>query len=297
MEFGFVTTTRLDPSVGLRELALGPVKSARRETAQTPPIYFEPGVTDEPEPTYGPDGRRVGAAEAAPSTEASEIPAETRTSEAPEAESAKDGTPQEEDAGEATRPRGVDGEPLSDEELHQVEQMAERDREVRAHEQAHKAVGGKYAGAISYDYERGPDGKTYAVGGEVQIDLSEVDGDPESTIRKMQQVRRAALAPAEPSAQDRRVAAEASQLEAEARTELRELKVDEREASTVEPEPENGTKLAEDVELEDRAPVAAEKAGPAETEQPWFVVDRRVRIAVAATRRSGGVLSYRRAAA
>jgi hypothetical protein len=44
--------------------------------------------------------------------------------------------------------------------------------------------------------------------------------DPKDTIRKMQQVKRAALAPSHPSGQDRSVAARASEIEAEARTEL-----------------------------------------------------------------------------
>ncbi|MEM6357195.1 MAG: putative metalloprotease CJM1_0395 family protein, partial [Pseudomonadota bacterium] len=54
--------------------------------------------------------------------------------------------------------------------------------------------------------------------GSVSIDVSPVPGDPEATIAKMQQVKAAALAPAEPSSADRRVAtvAEAAQREAEA---------------------------------------------------------------------------------
>jgi hypothetical protein len=56
----------------------------------------------------------------------------------------------------------------------------------------------------------------YAVGGEVQIDTSPA-GSPEATIRKMQQIRRAALAPSQPSGTDRAVAAQASQIETQAR--------------------------------------------------------------------------------
>ena len=63
----------------------------------------------------------------------------------------------------------------------------------------------------------------YAVSGEVKTDTSK-ERDPEATIRKMQKVRRAALAPAQPSAQDRSVAAQASQIEAEARIELQKEK-------------------------------------------------------------------------
>ena len=71
----------------------------------------------------------------------------------------------------------------------------------------------------SYQHQRGPDGKMYAMGGEVKIDTSR-EKDPQNTITKMQQVKRAALAPSQPSGQDRSVAARASQIEAEARIEL-----------------------------------------------------------------------------
>lgn len=114
---------------------------------------------------------------------------------------------------------------LSSEEEKQVQELKRRDTEVRRHEQAHKAAAGPYAnGGPSYDYETGPDGKQYAVGGEVQIDTSKVANDPKATIRKAQVVRNAALAPESPSSQDRKVAAEASKMEAEARKELAELR-------------------------------------------------------------------------
>lgn len=99
-------------------------------------------------------------------------------------------------------------------------ELATRDREVRAHEQAHAAVGGQYAGSPTYSFERGPDGVNYAVGGEVSIDTSPVPNDPEATLRKAQVIRAAASAPAEPSPQDRRVASQAASLENEARAEI-----------------------------------------------------------------------------
>ena len=119
-------------------------------------------------------------------------------------------------------------EELTEEEQREVEQLKNRDREVRAHEQAHMAAAGPYArGGPRYDYESGPDKKRYAVGGEVSIDTSPVSGDPEATIRKAQVVRRAAQAPAEPSPQDRRVAAEAGRMEAKARQELSQERMEE----------------------------------------------------------------------
>ena len=63
-------------------------------------------------------------------------------------------------------------------EQRQVRALAARDREVRAHEQAHAAVGGQYAGSPHYDYTRGPNGVSYATSGHVNIDISPVPGDP-----------------------------------------------------------------------------------------------------------------------
>jgi hypothetical protein len=117
---------------------------------------------------------------------------------------------------------------LSEEERKKVEELKRIDQAVKAHEQAHKAAGGQYVrGGANYEYRRGPDGKLYAVGGEVQIDVSAVEGDPEATIKKMETVRRAALAPQDPSPQDRRVAAEATRRENRARIQLQKEKFDE----------------------------------------------------------------------
>lgn len=102
--------------------------------------------------------------------------------------------------------------------------MKARDREVRQHEQAHKTIGGPYAGAISYETETGPDGREYAVAGEVPIDVSPVSNNAEATIRKMDIVERAALAPAEPSPQDRAVAAQARTTKLQAQAQLQEEK-------------------------------------------------------------------------
>lgn len=113
-----------------------------------------------------------------------------------------------------------------------IAQLRARDQEVRTHEQAHLSAAGPYAtGGIKYDYQTGPDGQKYAVGGSVGIDTSPVSGDPEATIQKMMIVQRAALAPAQPSAQDFKVAAQASQLQAQARSELQAERADELKAS------------------------------------------------------------------
>ena len=112
---------------------------------------------------------------------------------------------------------------LTPEEQRKVQELQDRDREVRAHEQAHKAAAGRYAqGGPQYEYTTGPDRKQYAIGGSVAIDTSKVPNDPAATIQKAQAVKRAALAPAQPSSEDHRIAAKASRMEAEARAELQE---------------------------------------------------------------------------
>jgi hypothetical protein len=105
-------------------------------------------------------------------------------------------------------------------DLKLIRSLSQRDREVQAHENAHSAVGGQYAGSANYTYQRGPDGVNYAVGGEVPIDVGIIQGNPQATLEKMQLVQRAALAPAEPSSQDRKVAAIAVQQANQARAEI-----------------------------------------------------------------------------
>ncbi len=120
---------------------------------------------------------------------------------------------------------GPDG--LTEEDRERVHELRQTDREVRAHEQAHASAGGPYASSPTFEFVRGPDGKRYAVSGEVQIDTAPIAGNPAATIRKMETVMRAAQAPAEPSAQDRKVAAEARAEKSEAQIELRQQKREE----------------------------------------------------------------------
>lgn len=113
----------------------------------------------------------------------------------------------------------TDEQNLSEEEKRVVAQLKKIDTETKAHEKAHIAAGaGLVQGGASFTYKRGPDGRMYAVGGEVSIDTSP-ENDPDATIRKMQQVKRAAMAPSNPSGQDRAVAAQAAQTESDARIE------------------------------------------------------------------------------
>ncbi len=121
---------------------------------------------------------------------------------------------------------------LTEEERRRIEVLKKTDTEVRSHEMAHIAAGGQYiSSGARLKYERGPDGVSYAVAGEVSIDTSPVPGDPQATITKMQQVKSAALAPANPSSQDRKVAAYASSQAAQALTELMTLQTKTQAAS------------------------------------------------------------------
>lgn len=163
---------------------------------------------------------------------------------------------------------GADG--LTPQEERQVQELQQRDAEVRRHEQAHAAAGGAYAGAPSYEYQRGPDGRLYAVGGEVSIDSSPVAGDPAATIAKLQQVRRAALAPSEPSPQDQRVAAEATRQIAQARAELR---TEQGEARAAEVERREEEAAAAAAERAGDGPVEADGAGPL----PDIIIPQRIR--------------------
>lgn len=102
-----------------------------------------------------------------------------------------------------------------------IAKLEARNREVISHEATHMAAAGGYIkGGATYTYQIGPDGKSYAIGGEVSIDMSPVPGNPRATITKMMAIRAAALSPDDPSGQDMSVAAAAAQMEAQARAQL-----------------------------------------------------------------------------
>lgn len=116
------------------------------------------------------------------------------------------------------------GKELSKEEEKEVQELRKRDREVRQHEQAHVAAASGYAlGGPKYEFQNGPDGKRYAVGGHVNLDTSE-EKTHEATLRKASALQKAATAASEPSSQDRAVASQASQMAAQARKEIMEEK-------------------------------------------------------------------------
>lgn len=111
-------------------------------------------------------------------------------------------------------------EELSEEEQRQLDELKRADKKVRAHEQAHVNAAGGYArGGANYDYVTGPDGKRYASSGHVNLDVSP-EKKPEETVKKAEVIKRAALAPTDPSPSDRQIAANAQKMAADAQREL-----------------------------------------------------------------------------
>ena len=131
---------------------------------------------------------------------------------------------------------------LSEPQRRMLSKLAARDREVRAHEAAHQAAGGSMVGAASFDYETGPDGRSYAIGGRVPIQLSP-GRTPQETIARAEQARAAALAPADPSAADMTVAADAAQMELQARTQEAQQQRDAIQAALQGSQPSSATTL------------------------------------------------------
>ncbi len=112
----------------------------------------------------------------------------------------------------------VNGKELEPDQVQYVRELESIDRNVKAHEAAHIAAGaGVVSGGASYGYTRGPDGKMYATSGEVPISIKE-GKTPKETIQNARQIVAAAMAPADPSPQDYKVAASAIQMENQART-------------------------------------------------------------------------------
>ncbi len=132
---------------------------------------------------------------------------------------------------EAQQPINPEGQ-LTRAELQLVTELKQVDSEVRRHEMAHVAAGGGLiTSGANFTYKRGPDGQNYAVAGEVGINTSAIPGDPQATVQKMQQVKTAALAPANPSAQDLKVASQATAMASKALSKLMVLRAEELSAT------------------------------------------------------------------
>lgn len=134
---------------------------------------------------------------------------------------------------------------LSDEEKLQVAKLQQRDSEVRTHEASHMAAGAGLTSGADFTYQKGPDSKMYAVGGEVGIDTSP-GKTPEETIQKAQQIKRAALAPSSPSPADLKIAANAASMEVSAKAQIQQEHQDsnnnESNGSTTNSNSKNSTK-------------------------------------------------------
>lgn len=113
-------------------------------------------------------------------------------------------------------------EELTTQEKQELAKLKITDAEVKRHENAHKAMAaGLQTSGPNYEYETGPDGKKYAVAGDVNISYQK-SSDPEVNLKNAQKLKAAALAPAEPSAQDRSVARKADMEIAKAKQEILE---------------------------------------------------------------------------
>lgn len=184
---------------------------------------LQPRDLPQDEVTLSPRG--IAAAEAETEEPSTRVDGEESESARAARRAALTGSSEESDeaAAKAAEPRGSNGEEpreLSPEEAEILREMKSRDREVRAHEQAHLSAAGALAnGGMNLEYERGPDGKRYAISGRVSLSLRR-GRTPEETMRLARQAQQAALAPADPSPQDRRVAAKAAEMQREARQEL-----------------------------------------------------------------------------
>lgn len=104
---------------------------------------------------------------------------------------------------------------LSTDEKRLVNDLSSRDSEVKAHESAHQSASGGMAGAASYTYQQGPDGRMYAIGGEVSISTPAAS-TPEEAIKNARQLISAAMATGDPSPQDFAVASSAKIMEMKA---------------------------------------------------------------------------------
>jgi hypothetical protein len=196
--------TEVGALAGVRAVAGNAERQDEERASRDAGVIFEASAQLPPLEIYGPDGRRADAAQESAGGEETEESAPLEGSE---------------ETGETEGPQAASE--LNPKEQAQLDELRARDVEVRAHEAAHVAAGGPYVqGGATFSYETGPDGKQYAVGGEVGIDTAPVPDDPEATAQKARTVRPAAMAPASPSGADRAIAARASQMEAQAMADI-----------------------------------------------------------------------------
>lgn len=82
----------------------------------------------------------------------------------------------------------------------QIDRMQQWEDYVKQHELEHAIIGGSGVGSISYVYSYGPDGKKYVIGGQVSVQIP--SGLNESTLNKLDKLKRATTAPTNLSTKD-----------------------------------------------------------------------------------------------
>lgn len=98
-----------------------------------------------------------------------------------------------------------------------IDELKRRDKEVRAHEAVHGSDPRLVKiGAAQFDYTIGPDGKAYATGGRVTLSTGN-SRTPEEALSKAEALKKAAMAPGEPSSKDFQALNSAAAMEFEAR--------------------------------------------------------------------------------
>lgn len=114
----------------------------------------------------------------------------------------------------------IKNDPLLNPEIQAaIQTLKVLDMQVRQHEAAHMAAGGSLTSGASYAYTQGPDGQQYATAGEVNIDTG-IESTPEQTRNKAIIIKRAALAPGDPSSSDLAVAMQADAMLSEAENQI-----------------------------------------------------------------------------
>jgi hypothetical protein len=230
---------------------------ARRYAAGVAPVEEGDEPIEAEQSLQGEDEDLVGSLE----SEDGEALAESTATAAMEGEEAVEGV--EAVAEDRSKSDDEDDQELTPQEKAKVSRLQTRDAEVRSHEAAHIAASGGMAGAASYTYATGPDGKRYAIGGEVSIS-SPPTTDPEQALLNAERMQAAALAPANPSGQDRAVAARAASIAARARVAMAEEKAATQQAAKddQEDETQGSSDSEESIDVEPTRIDPARMGGP-----------------------------------
>jgi len=91
-----------------------------------------------------------------------------------------------------------------------LDKFKTQDRKMKIHESLHSTLLGTN---VSYKYQRGPDGRLYAVGGETTLDTS-IPKDPKEAMLKIEQIKKSATAAPELSHADLNIASGANIMKA-----------------------------------------------------------------------------------